>query len=102
MATYTVKGFITYPFEVEVDIDVEVGAEGSVDFGTEQLLESVDARDGSHFGQLAFGDSEIWVEESGAEISISAVVPGGIEWVDDGLPHAGIADGKGGVVWQET
>lgn len=27
---------------------------------------------------------------------------GTIEWVDDGLPYAGVTDGAGGVIWQEN
>lgn len=97
MAKHTVKGFISYPFEAEVEIEPEEAAE----FAVSDLFRAVDARDGFHFGQLAAQDGHIWLHDSDAEVSIAAVEPGEIEWVDDGHPVVGISDGKGGVLWQE-
>lgn len=96
MATHTVKGIITYPFEVEVDTD---SADG---YTVSQLFDAVGAVDGYAFGRLAFDGDDIMVHDSDAQVSISAVEVGGIEWVDDGLPYAGVSDGKGGIIWQEV
>jgi len=98
MSIHTVKGFILYPFEAQVEIsDDEAG-----DYSVARLLEAVGARDGSHFGRLAFAGDDIWVQDHEAEVSITEVSLGGIEWVDDGLPVSGIADGRGGATWQES
>ncbi len=98
MPIHTVKGFITYPFEVEVEID----GDHAGDYSVERLLEAVGASDGHHFGRLAFEGDDIWVQDHEAEITVAGISLGGIEWVDDGPPVSGIADGQGGVTWQES
>jgi hypothetical protein len=55
-----------------------------------------------HFGVLAFDeDSDIYVSDRDGEVTISSIVAGSI-WVDDGLPYAGVTDGKGNIIWQEV
>lgn len=96
MATHAVRGIVSFPFEVDVDIE---SADG---FTVEDLFAFVDADSHGHFGLLAFDDlTDIFVSDHDATVTISSVDEGSVI-VDDDLPLFGIADGKGGVVWQEV
>lgn len=94
MATHTVRGTITYPFEVEVELTESQASELSV----RSLLDTVGARDGYGFGRLAFNGDDIWVQDHEARVAITEVVPGGIVWEEDDEPATGVADGAGGIV----
>jgi hypothetical protein len=96
MAEHAVKGIISFPFEVEVDTD------SPETFSLNDLLAAVGARNSGHFGVLAFDEtSNIYIDDRAGAVTISSVEAGSI-WFDDGLPVVGIADGKGGIVWQEA
>lgn len=94
MAEHAVKGIISFPFEVEVDTD-------SPDtFSLNDLFAAVGARNGGHFGVLAFDEtSDIYISDRDGEVTISSIAAGSI-WVEDGLPSVGVSDGNGGIIWQ--
>lgn len=96
MTLHTVRGVIAYRFVMEVEID-RVESRGVT---LEDVLKSSGARDRAHFGRLALADhSEVLIDDDAVEIAIESVEIGGIAWIDDGVPATGVADGKGGVVW---
>jgi hypothetical protein len=95
MATHVVRGTISFPFEMEVDI------ENPDDFTIDDLFASANANGHSHFGRLAFDElSDIYISDDDATVAISTVTQG-TAWVEDDLPTIGVADGKGGIIWQE-
>jgi len=96
MAAHVVRGTISFPFEIEVDI------ENPDDFTIDDLFASANASGHGHFGRLAFDElSDIYISDHDGTVAISSVTEGSV-WVDDGLPTKGVTDGKGGVHWEEN